>query len=135
MSGTCGRPRRPSLARCDIRADIRNRTGKPRWWCHVHGCPAWGSDGERLDQCAGADTNPVDPADVLLLDPNEYAGGVGIWGSVDPIYNTGPEPTDRGVHVHARRLIGGPKVIDRTYREVIVRTGDFECVIDGEAGA
>ena len=35
-----------------------------------------------------------------------------------PIFDSTPLPLDRGIHVHARRTLGGKKEIDKTYRVV-----------------
>lgn len=130
MSGTCGTARRPSPNPCNIRAEVRNRNGQPRWWCDVHGAPAWGPHGERLERCPGYGGEPPDPNDVLRLDPREFAGGVGIWGALSPVYCTGPVVADWGVHVHARLTPEASKVIDRTYALVRLVTDDQVIEID-----
>ena len=122
MSGSCGTAHRPSPAACSIEAAVRNRNGHPRWWCSTHGCQAWGPHGERLDHCAGL--RQMETADVLVVDPAEYAGGIGVWGAVRPVYSWGIQPDKAGIHVHARRSLNGPKVIDRTYGEVVFMTAE-----------
>ena len=51
---------------------------------------------------------------------------MGGLGGIDPVFNTGPEPSDWGVHVHARARPSGHKVIDQTYASVVLggRCGD-----------
>ena len=56
----------------------------------------------------------------LDLTPSDYPGGVALWGSVPAVYDTTSRPVDRGIHVHARRTVGGDKEIDRTYRRLRV---------------
>jgi transposase-like protein len=63
---------------------------------------------------------PILETDTLRVDLDAYAGGVGLWGAVPPIFDTTRKPLDRGVHVHARSAVGGSKVIDETYRAVRV---------------
>lgn len=56
----------------------------------------------------------------LSLDPALYPGGVGIWGSLDPIYDTTSLPREHGVHVHARKVERRKKSIDESFDEVEV---------------
>jgi hypothetical protein len=133
MSGACGMVRRPSPDPCDIRAEIKNRNGTDRWWCNTHGAPAWDSGGGALLQCAGAGGALPEEENVLVLDPEKFPGGVGIWGAVNPVYAWGPDTSEHGVHVHARRFPGGPKEIDRTYQEVVLLAGDARHPVDAEA--
>lgn len=130
MSNSCGNANRPSVQPCRIKAEVKNRNGQPRWWCLEHGAPAWGVGGVPLDRCRGADTPEPDPGDVLRIDPSKFPGGVAVWGAVDPVFNTGPDPTDWGVHVHARTRPGGSKAVDQTYSRVILEGGDNEVTVD-----
>lgn len=123
MSTGCGRARHQSPTNCDIRAEVKNRNGQPRWWCSVHGAPAWAADGSPLVRCAGYRDVPVEEI-TLTLDPGLYPGGVAAWGAVDPVINTGPRLKEFGVHVHARRQPGGHKQIDDTYDRVAVQIAD-----------
>lgn len=120
MPGSCGIPFKPSAKPCAISAQVRNRSGQPRWWCSVHGCEAWGPGGVRLASCRGSDVPP--PKRVLVLDPTDYAGGVGLWGATKPVYSWGLLAESEGIHVHARWAPGGPKVVDDTFDEVRVVT-------------
>lgn len=52
------------------------------------------------------------------LNPDDFAGGVALWGAVEPVYNTAAEPAERGIHVHARKRPRGKKDIDGTYDAV-----------------
>ena len=133
MSKSCGIARYPSPRPCKIRAETKNRNGTARWWCLEHGCPAWGPSGVRLERCAGATSVLPPPGEVLRLDPGEFPGGVGVWGAIDPVYAWGLPDHDEGVHVHARLVAGGPKVIDATYAAVVVAVGDIDITIDATA--
>ena len=58
----------------------------------------------------------------LALDIQEWEGGsVAVWGAVAPIYNTTALKVANGVHVHARRNLGGDKEIDDTFDRVVIR--------------
>lgn len=132
MPSGCGRARHLSPTPCDVRAEVKNRNGQPRWWCVEHGAPAWARDGSALDRCAGRVDLPVDET-VLRLDPADYPGGVALWGAVEPILNTGPRLSEVGVHVHARRQPGGHKQIDDTFDRVLLTVPGGERPIDSAA--
>ncbi|AYQ30959.1 hypothetical protein [Runella sp. SP2] len=51
----------------------------------------------------------------LCLKPSDFLGGIAIWGALNPVYNTYGGGQEEGVHVHARREIGGKKEIDETF--------------------
>jgi len=106
---------------CNIRADVKLRNGYPNWWCHTHYASARGEGGKRLDKCVKADQLAVLPEDKIHIDITEYPGGVGIWGSLQAVYDTKREIPEKGVHVHLRRNVGEEKKIDRTFKEVYVR--------------
>src|SRR5439155_3908534 len=94
------------------------RDGGKRYWCLEHKADATAKYGRRAAACRYADIPPVDPSDILKLDPNNYPGGVGIWGAVPAIYDTTRLPREHGIHVHARREEAGKKPIDATNRTV-----------------
>ncbi len=129
MSASCGIARHPSARPCNIQAEVHNRNGHPRWWCHVHGAPAWAANGRRLQQCPGASSSDGDP-EILHLDPSAFGGGVGLWGAVSSVYCTAQLPHESGVHVHARDDPDGTKVIDRTYDVVELAIGGEIITID-----
>ncbi|MFC5410828.1 hypothetical protein ACFPMF_16015 [Larkinella bovis] len=56
----------------------------------------------------------------LIINPSEYKGGIAIWGALNPVYDTHGGIKEDGVHVHARREVGGKKEIDETYDVVQV---------------
>lgn len=133
MSSTCKRAHFPSTEPCRITAEVKNRNGTDRWWCGTHGAPAWGKHGERLDSCSGVINGPVSPRSQLRLDLDEFPGGVGLWGALPGIMESGHDGTARGVHVHARERADGPKCIDETFDTVTIVNGSEEFEITGEA--
>ena len=61
------------------------------------------------------------------------SGSIGVWGAVDPIYNTARFSEKTGVHVHARRVLGGMKSIDKTFDRVFIKNwkeGEDSLVVD-----
>ncbi len=56
----------------------------------------------------------------IVVRPENFEGGVAIWGALAPLASTYPLEQVAGVHVHARRRIGGPKEIDDTFERVTV---------------
>jgi transposase-like protein len=63
---------------------------------------------------------PVSKAETCWVDVTDYPGGLALWGAVPPVYDTTRLPLDRGVHLHARTTVGGPKDIDATFRSVVL---------------
>lgn len=104
--------------KCNIVAVGRRRDGGTRYWCLQHRADATAKYGRRAHQCRYANQPPLQPKDVLELDARDYPGGIALWGAVPPIYDTTCQPLERGIHVHARRKVGGKKSIDWTYRGV-----------------
>src|SRR5690349_14858309 len=102
---------------CDIQQVGKSRNGKPRFWCRAHGASATGRYGSRLEKCEAA-YRVAAFDDVFDLEEKLYAGGVALWGAVAPVYDTSGRKPEAGIHVHAREVLGGPKVIDRTYAAV-----------------
>jgi hypothetical protein len=74
--------------------------------------------GKRAKQCRYAHIPQISPHETLTLDPSLYEGGAAIWGAVPPLYDTTRNPTEHGVHVHARQSDSDSKVIDGTFRSV-----------------
>ncbi|MEL7200388.1 MAG: hypothetical protein AAGK25_02190 [Pseudomonadota bacterium] len=104
-------------SRCEISQVGKSRNGKPRWWCTKHGAPATGRYGVRLDECEAAYLD-YENFDQLTLDPDVYPGGIGIWGAVEPVFNTTGKIDKPGVHVHARSESSVAKEIDKTFDAV-----------------
>jgi hypothetical protein len=94
-----------------------------RYWCLAHKADATGKYGRKLDVCRGAGIEPISEADTLALNLDKFPGGVALWGAVPPVYDTTTLPLDRGIHVHARLVLGGDKVHDMTFRAVEVTGG------------
>lgn len=114
----------PSLdGACHISAVGRRRDGRMRYWCLAHKADATGKYGRKLEVCQGAGIQPISEEETLALNIDRFAGGVALWGSVPPVYDTTRLPVDRGVHVHAREVTEGPKVYDNTFRAVRVTGG------------
>lgn len=109
--------------KCRIKAVGKRRDGGTRYWCLEHRADATAKYGHRVKSCRYAHIPPVSPSEVLSLNVNDYAGGVALWGAVPPVYDTTRRPLDRGIHVHARLVPDGEKVIDDTYRAIRL-TGD-----------
>lgn len=68
----------------------------------------------------GHNTPPL-PMEWMDLEIDAYNGGIALWGAVPAIYDTTRWPMQRGIHVHARKDVHGPKVIDQTIRGVRLR--------------
>ena len=110
--------------KCDIRAETKLRNGYPNWWCYTHHASARGEGGKRLERCIRADVPPIKEEEKIYIDLDEYAGGVGIWGSLEAVYDSKREVPERGVHVHLRRKPEGEKETDKTFKEVYVKVPD-----------
>jgi len=65
----------------------------------------------------------------LDIDPNQYLGGVGVWGALPAIFDTTRFPVEHGVHVHARRAPGRKKDFDGSYGEVHIALPGGSAVI------
>ncbi|HEX8625880.1 MAG TPA: hypothetical protein VF782_12515 [Allosphingosinicella sp.] len=109
----------PSGRDCEIEAVGKQRNGMPRFWCKSHQASATGKYGRRLERCEGAYL--AEQSEAREIDPKAYPGGVGLWGAVRPVYDSSAVPVEEGVHVHARRTVGGDKEIDGTFRAVALR--------------
>lgn len=104
--------------KCRIVSVGKRRDGGTRYWCLEHKADATAKYGKQAEQCRYAHIPSIAPDDILNLNASSYEGGVALWGAVPPIYDTTERPIDRGIHVHARRAVGGEKEIDNTYRAV-----------------
>lgn len=108
---------------CSISMIGRQRNGAPRLWCAVHRAQA-----RALDRCSNAG-KPTAPPTRVKVDLAKYPGGVALWGALAPVINTATAPGESGVHVHARRHVGGKKNIDATFDEVTVIDGTNEVLL------
>ncbi|GAA4773108.1 hypothetical protein GCM10023219_20380 [Stakelama sediminis] len=102
---------------CHILAVPKPRAGKSRYWCFSHDASATARFGGRMPRCEGA-YRTIAHYRRFCLDPDDFSGGVAIWGAVEPVYNTAVEPAERGIHVHARKRARGKKDIDETFDAV-----------------
>jgi hypothetical protein len=108
---------------CQLVAVGKRRDGGTRYWCLRHKADATAKYGRPADSCRASRIPPLRSQDVLELDLDRYQGGIALWGAVPPVYDTTTLPIDRGIHVHARRVTGGAKEIDRTFRAVRILAG------------
>src|SRR5436853_5268912 len=105
--------RQPTRA-CSIEHVGKQRNGRPRYWCSVHQASATGRYGSRLSECEAAYRETAHQK-ILELNPDDYPGGVGLWGSVGPVFDTSGLAPEVGIHVHARNGDEeGSKEIDAT---------------------
>lgn len=107
-----------SVMTCNIVAVGKRRDGGTRYWCLTHHANATAKYGVAAQRCVAADDPPIAAEETLHLDFAQYPGGIALWGSVPAVYDTTTQPTDRGIHVHARLVKGGSKEIDKTYRRL-----------------
>lgn len=105
-------------SKCKIVSAGKRRDGGTRYWCLRHRGDATAKYGVEAEKCRFADIPEIQDSEIIEIDVSNYLGGVGLWGSVPPIYDTTRQPLDRGIHVHARRNTKKIKEIDETYRMV-----------------
>jgi transposase-like protein len=105
-----------SQAGCSVIAVGKRRDGGTRYWCLRHKADATAKYGKPAQLCRGANISPISIDEIFTLDIDQYAGGVAMWGAVPPVYDTTTLPMDRGIHLHARRIISSSKEVDRTFR-------------------
>jgi hypothetical protein len=109
------------MTECEIVFVGKRRDGKSKHWCVSHKANATAKYGIKMEKCVAADDELITEHDTLLLNAADYEGGIAMWGAVPAVYDTTDLPIDRGIHVHARKIVGGKKHIDRTYRRVRLR--------------
>ena len=105
---------------CRILAVGKRRDGRNRYWCLAHKANATAKYGRPAKKCHAARIPPIRSEERLVLNLDSYLGGVALWGAVPPVYDTTRKGFDQGIHVHARREVGGEKVIDDTFRAIKV---------------
>lgn len=108
---------------CKIIKIGKNRNGTSKFWCSAHKAVYLGSLNEN-SRCKNADTLIIQEREKFYLNPEEWKGGVGLWGSLQSIYNTSVYSghNEEGIHVHARSENDGHKHIDDTFKEVYIKT-------------
>ncbi|MDZ7969704.1 MAG: hypothetical protein RM368_32975 [Nostoc sp. DedSLP03] len=114
---------------CDIVPCGKFRNGAQRWWCRTHQMH-WGTKAdiqqviksEGIMECSNKSQPMHYVKKPLVLNPSDYAGGVGIWAALPTAINTTDEPdtTEVQIHVHARPDLDGQKSIDRNYPVVVI---------------
>ena len=108
---------------CCVTAVGKRRDGGTRYWCLAHKADATAKYGRPSSRCRAAHIAPVSPDETMMLNMDEYPGGVALWGAVPPVYDSTRLPLERGIHVHARKDRTGIKYIDRTVRAVRLAGG------------
>ena len=110
------------MSECTIQQIGKFRNGSPRYWCTIHKSIAKRTGTGELLTCQKAHIPDIEEHEKVYLDPEEWKGGVGLWGSLNSIYSTAKTTMDEeGIHVHARSEVEGKKDIDGTYKEVFVK--------------
>jgi len=118
---------------CDIVPCGKFRNGAQRWWCRTHQVH-WGIKAD-LQQVAQGDggircSNATQPMhytkNPMVINPDDYAGGIGIWAALPTAINTTDDPDIDGVviHLHARPELQGKKSIDGNFPAVVVTSCD-----------
>ncbi|NMG20832.1 hypothetical protein [Brasilonema bromeliae] len=119
---------------CDIVECGKFRNGKLRWWCRTHQVH-WGTKAdiqqaseseEGAIRCSNA-TQPMNYVkNPLILNPDDYAGGIGIWAALPTAINTTvyPDLANVEVHVHVRPEPRGKKTIDANFPAIVIRSTD-----------
>ena len=112
---------------CNIEYLGKFRNGKPKYWCKTHFAKANPIGQLAPDKCDRFDQPQISEDDKYELNPADWAGGVGVWGSLDPVYNTSPHQSyESGIHLHTREDEKGEKQIDYTFKELDILTPDAD---------
>lgn len=112
------------MSKCNIVLIGKNRNGTNRYWCLEHHAPAYGKNGNKLDECLATYKNENRTKSSIDLNPNDYPGGIALWGCALAVYDTTSFNLEPGVHVHARKEAGKEKEIDKTFGTVNVKLDD-----------
>ncbi len=110
--------------KCKIVYVGKTRNGKPKFWCTEHHAPVL-QEGEVTDSvCRFIKVvgNQNHESTLFTIDPQDYPGGIALWGAIPAVYDTTEFPLDFGIHVHARKEVGGKKVYDKTFARVAVNS-------------
>lgn len=119
------------MTSCNPQYVGKNRNGVPRYWCTVHHAPISDGKGNILEQCLSTYHKiPECSENSLTIDPSDYSGGIALWGAALAVYETTQFGLDLGIHVHARKEVGGVKQIDKTFRYVHIKQGDATVSFD-----
>ena len=111
------------MKQCQITHLGKHRNGSPKYWCKTHYAKALVGEDESIpSKCTRWSRKPIEEKDILYIDSSDWEGGVGIWGSLDAVYNTSKwSGHTSGIHVHARSDENQEKHIDRTFQKVFVK--------------
>ncbi len=110
---------------CNAQYVGKSRNGSPRYWCTTHHAPISDGKGNILDHCLSVHSRiPECEDNSLTISPSDYPGGIALWGAALAVYETTPFNLDLGIHVHARKEVGGVKQIDKTFRYVHIKHND-----------
>jgi hypothetical protein len=120
---------------CEVLKVGKFRNGTPKAWCKTHAQFVRQSEATHC-----RDAGSVIKLRCLSLDIDQYAGGIGVWGSLPPAIDTASTEMDsesllRGVHVHARREPRVKKEVDETYDLVALFRGSELLVLLDTASA
>ena len=81
-------------------------------------------NGIKLDECLSAFKDIQRNKTSIDLNPEDYPGGIELWGCALSVYDTINFELNPGIHVHARKEIGKEKEIDKSFGTVNVKLGD-----------
>lgn len=112
------------MAHCNILQIGKFRNGSLKYWCTVHKAGFKGVLDKNTSKCVKSDILQISESEKFYLNPEEWEGGVGLWGSLNSVYNTSKYSghSEKGIHVHARSEIDGIKHVDGTYTELYIKT-------------
>lgn len=110
------------MSKCIAQYIGKNRNGTARYWCTTHHAPISDGKGNILEKCLSTHKQiPECENNSLTISPLDYPGGIALWGATLAVYDTTSFNLDLGIHVHARKKVGGEKQIDKTFRYVHVK--------------
>lgn len=119
------------MKKCNIKPHGKYRNGKQKYWCSIHRAFAFADNKGNVDQCDNYDVEEIKDSEKLYIDPKDWDGGIGLWGSLMPVYSTTDEHfSETGIHVHARSSDLKEKHIDGTFKEVHVKSDSTELFTD-----
>lgn len=108
------------MSKCNIVQAAKRRDGKYRYWCLEHKANATAKYGIQMERCEAADEPEIPESEIFNLNASDYPGGIALWGALPAVYDTSGRKMDRGIHLHARKEDKGTKVIDQTYRRLVL---------------
>lgn len=114
------------MSKCNIKNIGKFRNGTPKLWCSIHYSFAKSISSELSDlECEFANKPKISEDDKFTINPNDWDGGIGVWGSLNPVYNTSMHDVHKeGIHLHARQSNHSQKTIDFTFREINILTDE-----------